>query len=217
MVASGQSGPASNTQAAAAAAAAAAAGAPSTDEIPLIEVAEAARVANDAFNRVKAQKIAEQALTANRAEEAAQYEGLGSEILGKAMKQRERERSNRAAAAASRARVLTYQQELENRLNRLEAERNAFRKEVVALRARIESTTAAAAAGSPAACRLAKLQGWVKRLEMEDPELVKGIVGQGEIESLLREEGPDIGMQVGVTVGGTDGTSVEPASKRRRV
>lgn len=107
-------------------------------EEPLLEVAEASRLANDAFNRVKAEKIAEQSMHINRAEEAAQYEGLGSEIVGKAMKQRERERSNRAAAAASRARVITYQQELEARLNRMEAERNAYRREVSILQAKAE-------------------------------------------------------------------------------
>lgn len=107
-------------------------------EEKLLEVAEASRLANDAFNRVKAEKIAEQSLHVNRAEEAAQYEGLGSEIVGKAMKQRERERSNRAAAAASRARVITYQQELESRLNRMEAERNAYRRQVVLLEGKME-------------------------------------------------------------------------------
>lgn len=112
-------------------------------EEPLLEVAEASRLANDAFNRVKAEKIAEQSMHINRAEEAAQYEGLGSEIVGKAMKQRERERSNRAAAAASRARVITYQQELEARLNRMEAERNAYRREVSILQAKAEEKVGA--------------------------------------------------------------------------
>lgn len=152
------------------------------EDIPLVEVSEASRLANDAFNRVKAEKIAEQAMSVNRAEEAAQYEGLGSEIVGKAIKQRERERSNRAAAAASRARVLTYQHELEARLNRVEAERNGFRREVT------ERGQVAKEGISGMAWRLAKVQGWVKRMETEDPEFMKSLGAQGEMESLLREE-----------------------------
>lgn len=102
-------------------------------EEKLVEVEQASIAANEVFTRVKSEKIAEQTLCSIRNDQA-QYEGLAKEIVSKAIKQKERERANRASAAASRAKVLRYQTELELRLNRLEAERNLYRKTMVDLR-----------------------------------------------------------------------------------
>lgn len=105
----------------------------SDGEEKLVEVEQASIAANEVFTRVKSEKIAEQTLCSIRNDQA-QYEGLAKEIVSKAIKQKERERANRASAAASRAKVLRYQTELELRLNRLEAERNLYRKTMMDLR-----------------------------------------------------------------------------------
>lgn len=154
-----------------------------TDEIPLVEVAESMMAANDVFTRVKSEKIAEQALCSIRNDQA-QYEGLAKEIVGKAIKQKERERANRASAAASRAKVLRYQTELESRLNRMEAERNAYRKEVGELRA---AGDAAGKATSEDIAQLARLQELVRKLLNANPEFVKSVIAEGEVGKLLGE------------------------------
>jgi len=154
------------------------------EEIQLVEVAEAMLAANEVFNRVKSEKIAEQALCAIRNDQA-QYEGLAKEIVGKALKQKERKRANRASAAASRAKVLRYQTELESRLNRMEAERNAYRKEVADARMAVEPERKASAEESR---QLAKLQGWIRKMEAANPTFVRSIIAQGEMDKLLGEE-----------------------------
>lgn len=156
-----------------------------TEEIPLVEVAEAMIAANDVFNRVKSEKIAEQALCSIRNDQA-QYEGLAKEIVGKAIKQKERERANRASAAASRAKVLRYQTELESRLNRMEAERNAYRREVHELRNIGEN----ARKMQPDEVRqLSKLQDWIRKMESANPQFVRSVIAQGEMDKLLGEDG----------------------------
>lgn len=141
----------------------------------LIEVREARREANEVFNRVKSEKIAEQALCSIRNDQQ-QYEGLAKEIVGKAIKQKERERANRASAAASRAKVMRYQTELESRLNRVEAERNAFRKELAELKA-VDSSK-----------QVLKLQGWLQKMESANPEFFRSIIAQDEMDAVLGEK-----------------------------
>lgn len=170
----------------------------------LIEVSAAMIEANDVFNRVKSEKIAEQALCSIRNDQA-QYEGLAKEIVGKAIKQKERERANRASAAASRAKVLRYQTELESRLNRMEAERNAYRKDLIALRSSGESSKRNQADANK---QFAKLQKWIRQMETANPQFVRSIIAQGEMDVVFGE-GPE-GEE-------DDGKSGDSAAKRRRV
>ncbi len=142
----------------------------------LVEVREAMKEANEVFNRVKSEKIAEQALCSIRNDQQ-QYEGLAKEIVGKAIKQKERERANRASAAASRAKVMRYQTELESRLNRVEAERNAFRKELAELKAAGDSGK-----------QLHKLQGWLQKMEAANPDFVRSIIAQDEMDAVLGDK-----------------------------
>lgn len=153
------------------------------EEIALVEVGEAMMAANEVFNRVKSEKIAEQALCSIRNDQA-QYEGLAKEIVGKAIKQKERERANRASAAASRAKVLRYQTELESRLNRMEAERNAYRKEVQELRNVNEPPRKQ---GNDSK-QLTKLQDWIRKMEAANPQFVRSVIAQGEMDKLLGED-----------------------------
>lgn len=153
------------------------------EEIALVEVGEAMFAANEVFNRVKSEKIAEQALCSIRNDQA-QYEGLAKEIVGKAIKQKERERANRASAAASRAKVLRYQTELESRLNRMEAERNAYRKEVQELR----NTGEPPRKQGDDSKQLAKLQDWIRKMEAANPQFVRSVIAQGEMDKLLGED-----------------------------
>lgn len=147
-----------------------------TVEEGLIEVREAMKEANEVFNRVKSEKIAEQALCSIRNDQQ-QYEGLAKEIVGKAIKQKERERANRASAAASRAKVMRYQTELESRLNRVEAERNAFRKELAELKS-----------VGDAGKQMQKLQGWLQKMEAANPDFVRSIIAQDEMDAVLGEK-----------------------------
>ncbi|CDF37196.1 unnamed protein product [Chondrus crispus] len=142
--------------------------------------------ANEVFNRVKSEKIAEQTLCAIRNDQQ-QYEGLAKEIVGKAIKQKERERANRASAAASRAKVLRYQTELESRLNRVEAERNAFRREVEDLRHLTETPRKLGLDAS----HLPKLQDLIRKMEAANPQFVRSVIAQGEMDKLLGGEGTD--------------------------
>ena len=178
----------------------------SGDELPLIEVGEAMVAANEVFNRVKSEKIAEQALCSIRNDQA-QYEGLAKEIVGKAIKQKERERANRASAAASRAKVLRYQTELESRLNRVEAERNAYRKEVQELRVGEGGRKL-----QPDESRqFAKLQDWIRKMEAANPQFVRSIIAQGEMDKLLGEEAEGEKLEL------EDGKDDEHPAKRRRL
>lgn len=153
-----------------------------SEETPLVEVGEAMLAACEVFNRVKSEKIAEQALCSIRNDQA-QYEGLAKEIVGKAVKQKERERANRASAAASRAKVLRYQTELESRLNRVEAERNAYRKELQELRSSVDMPKK----NSDESSQLAKLQEWIRKMEAANPQFVRSVIAQGEMDKLLGE------------------------------
>lgn len=153
-----------------------------SEESPLVEVGEAMLAACEVFNRVKSEKIAEQALCSIRNDQA-QYEGLAKEIVGKAVKQKERERANRASAAASRAKVLRYQTELESRLNRVEAERNAYRKELQELRISVDIPRK----NSDESSQLAKLQEWIRKMEAANPQFVRSVIAQGEMDKLLGE------------------------------
>lgn len=155
-----------------------------TEDVPLVEVAEAMVAANEVFNRVKSEKIAEQALCSIRNDQA-QYEGLAKEIVGKAIKQKERERANRASAAASRAKVLRYQTELESRLNRMEAERNAYRKQLGVLRTMAEPSNKLQPEDST---QFIKLQELIRKMETANPQFVRSIIAQGEMEKLLGED-----------------------------
>lgn len=154
-----------------------------SEEIALVEVGEAMLAANEVFNRVKSEKIAEQALCSIRNDQA-QYEGLAKEIVGKAIKQKERERANRASAAASRAKVLRYQTELESRLNRMEAERNAYRKELQEFRGANEPPRKQ----SEDSKQLLKLQECIRKMESANPQFVRSVIAQGELDKLLAEE-----------------------------
>lgn len=151
-----------------------------SEETPLVEVGEAMLAACEVFNRVKSEKIAEQALCSIRNDQA-QYEGLAKEIVGKAVKQKERERANRASAAASRAKVLRYQTELESRLNRVEAERNAYRKELQDLRNSDDVPKKSLDESS----QLVKLQQWIRKMEAANPQFVRSVIAQGEMDKLL--------------------------------
>eukprot|EP00177_Eucheuma_denticulatum_P005453 GFKZ01009910.1.p2 GENE.GFKZ01009910.1~~GFKZ01009910.1.p2 ORF type:complete len:242 (+),score=44.14 GFKZ01009910.1:80-727(+) len=175
------------------------------EEIPLVEVGEAMLAASEVFNRVKSEKIAEQALCSIRSDQA-QYEGLAKEIVGKAVKQKERERANRASAAASRAKVLRYQTELESRLNRIEAERNAYRKEVQELRSAAEVPKKTQDEGA----QLTKLKEWIRKMEEANPQFVRSIIAQGEMDKLLGTA--EMKME-----SDGDAKDDEPDSKRRRV
>lgn len=156
------------------------------DETPLVEVAEAMLAANDVFIRVKSEKIAEQALCSIRNDQA-QYEGLDKEIVGKAIKQKERERANRASAAASRAKVLRYQTELESRLNRMEAERNAYRKELTELR-NSQNIDIGRKMTQDESKQLLKLQEWIRNMEAANPQFVRSVIAQQEMDKLLGVE-----------------------------
>jgi murein DD-endopeptidase MepM/ murein hydrolase activator NlpD len=105
------------------------------DELELVEVKEATVAAIEVFNRVKSEKMTSEMppVTAD----GIAYSGVAKEIVDKAIKQKERERANRASAAASRNKVMRYQTELESRLNRVEAERNAYRKQCSELKTQI--------------------------------------------------------------------------------
>jgi len=138
------------------------------EEVGLIEVRDAMKEANEVFNRVKSEKIAEQALCSIRNDQQ-QYEGLAKEIVGKAIKQKERERANRASAAASRAKVMRYQTELESRLNRVESERNAFRKDSVLLKMVSDEK-------DQIYKQLQKMEGWFSKLEAANPGLVRSVM-----------------------------------------
>lgn len=174
------------------------------EEVALVEVGEAMIAANEIFNRVKSEKIAEQALCSIRNDQA-QYEGLAKEIVGKAIKQKERERANRASAAASRAKVLRYQTELESRLNRMEAERNAYRKEVEALRSMGERRVTVDEVRV-----INKLQEWIRKLEAANPQFVRSVIAQGEMDKLLGEE-------EGLVVTEEEPKEEESAAKRRKL
>ncbi|CAN8061924.1 unnamed protein product [Agarophyton chilense] len=178
------------------------------DETPLVEVAEAMMAANEVFNRVKSEKIAEQALCSIRNDQA-QYEGLAKEIVGKAIKQKERERANRASAAASRAKVLRYQTELESRLNRMEAERNAYRKELSEIRNSHHIDTGRKITADESK-QLAKLQDWIRKMEAANPQFVRSIIAQQEMEKLLGEE------SLGDRLDLDDKMDDEHVAKRRR-
>lgn len=147
----------------------------------LIEVREAMKEANEVFNRVKSEKIAEQALCSIRNDQQ-QYEGLAKEIVGKAIKQKERERANRASAAASRAKVMRYQTELESRLNRVEAERNAYRKELHDLK---HSSLMDKSEKQELTKQFQKLHGWIQKMEGSNPEFVRSIIAQDEMEGVF--------------------------------
>lgn len=182
------------------------------DEIQLLEVAEAMAAANEVFNRVKSEKIAEQALCSIRNDQA-QYEGLAKEIVGKALKQKERERANRASAAASRAKVLRYQTELESRLNRMEAERNAYRKEVADFRLAAEPEQKA----SPDEARqLSKLKLWIRKMEAANPSFVRSIIAQGEIDKLIGDDRPPV-IHPHPTVEFEEAKEAENSAKKRRL
>ena len=149
----------------------------------LVEVKLATKEANDVFNRVKSEKIAEQALHSIRNDHAA-YEGIAKEIVGKAMKQRERERANRASAAASRAKVIKYQNELETRLNRIEAERNYYRAQ---LQLHQDSDTIVLARKiTEMGEELQKLRTWLKQINDEKPGLIKNVTGVDDLSSLTK-------------------------------
>ncbi|KAI0564476.1 Basic-leucine zipper [Gracilaria domingensis] len=178
------------------------------DETPLVEVAEAMMAANEVFNRVKSEKIAEQALCSIRNDQA-QYEGLAKEIVGKAIKQKERERANRASAAASRAKVLRYQTELESRLNRMEAERNAYRKELSELRNAHHIDTGRKMSPDETK-QLSKLQDWIRKMEAANPQFVRSIIAQQEMDKLLGED--NLGERLELE----DKMDEEHAAKRRR-
>lgn len=151
------------------------------EEVGLVEVRDAMKEANEVFNRVKSEKIAEQALCSIRNDQQ-QYEGLAKEIVGKAIKQKERERANRASAAASRAKVMRYQTELESRLNRVESERNAYRKECAMLKMVSEEKVHTDKQNN-------KLQGWIQKLEMTNPGLMRTIVqDEGDADFLTAEK-----------------------------
>lgn len=149
----------------------------------LIEVKLATKEANDVFNRVKSEKIAEQALNSIRNDHAA-YEGLAKEIVGKAIKQRERERANRASAAASRAKVIKYQTELENRLNRVEAERNYLRAQVSLHEE--SDTHMLSKEMTKMGEELQKLRTWLKQVNDEKPGLIKSVTGVDDLSSIQK-------------------------------
>lgn len=150
----------------------------------LIEVREAMRESVEVFNRVKSEKIAEQALCSIRNDQA-QYQGLAKEIVGKAIKQKERERANRASAAASRAKVMRYQTELERRLNRVEAERNAYQRELQELKGSGDEDRRETADLEK---QFSKLQGWLKKMEAANPEFVRSIIAQDEMDMVLGDK-----------------------------
>lgn len=179
------------------------------EEVQLVEVAEAMIAANDVFNRVKSEKIAEQALCSIRNDQQ-QYEGLAKEIVGKAIKQKERERANRASAAASRAKVMRYQTELESRLNRMEAERNAYRRELNELR---NSTDGTRKLQPDEVKQLAKLQDWIRKMEAANPQFVRSVIAQGEMDKLLGED-MHVEDKLDMVV---DIKEEENAAKRRRL
>lgn len=150
----------------------------------LIEVRDAMKEATEVFNRVKSEKIAEQALCSIRNDQQ-QYEGLAKEIVGKAIKQKERERANRASAAASRAKVMRYQTELESRLNRVEAERNAYRKDLGDLKAAGELDKKET---QDLVKQFRKLQGWLRKMEEANGEFVRSIIATGEMDVVFGDK-----------------------------
>lgn len=151
----------------------------------LVEVQLAQKEANAVFNRVKSEKIAEQALSSIRNDHAA-YEGLAKEIVGKALKQRERERANRASAAASRAKVIRYQTELETRLNRVEAERNQLRAQMALVHD--SDTILLSREMTKMGEELQRLRTWFLQLSEEKPALVKSLAGTDEITAYMKNK-----------------------------
>lgn len=99
-------------------------GAPTMSQ-ELVEVKESMVLAMAVFARIKAEKM--EADPINDVSTDPTLQGVPKDIYDKAQKQKGRERANRASAAASRNKVSRYQTELESRLNRVEAERNALR------------------------------------------------------------------------------------------
>ncbi len=163
----------------------------------LIEVRDAMKEANEVFNRVKSEKIAEQALCSIRNDQQ-QYEGLAKEIVGKAIKQKERERANRASAAASRAKVMRYQTELESRLNRVEAERNAYRKELHELKSSGDLDKKETA---DLIKQFNKLQGWLRKMEVANGDFVRSIIAQDEMDVVFGDKRKSLeedGLHAGV-------------------
>jgi chromosome segregation ATPase len=138
------------------------------DELELVEVKEASAVAAEVFNRVKSEKMTAEMppVTAD----GIAYSGVAKEIVDKALKQKERERANRASAAASRNKVMRYQTELESRLNRVEAERNAYRKQCDELKSQIGSLQNAK---DLIQADLSVAQVFLAKLRMENPDLVR--------------------------------------------
>lgn len=174
----------------------------------LIEVRDAMKEANEVFNRVKSEKIAEQALCSIRNDQQ-QYEGLAKEIVGKAIKQKERERANRASAAASRAKVMRYQTELESRLNRVEAERNAYRRELHDLKS---SGLVDKSENMELWKQHHKLQGWLRKMMATNMDFVRSIIAQDDIELVFGDKRKMIEVE---GVHGVEDGEESEAKKRR--
>jgi hypothetical protein len=138
------------------------------DELELVEVKEATAVAVEVFNRVKSEKMTLEMPPVST--DGIAYAGVAKEIVDKALKQKERERANRASAAASRNKVMRYQTELESRLNRVEAERNAYRKQCDELKNQIGSLQNAK---DLIQADLSVAQVFLAKLRMENPDLVR--------------------------------------------
>lgn len=133
-------------------------------DLELVEVKEAMRVAVDVFNRVKSEKMTSE--TSPLSADSVGYQGVPREIVDKAIKQKERERANRASAAASRNKVMRYQSELEARLNRVEAERNAYRRQCSVLKSEM------GAVNSSIRSELALAHSWISKLQQQHPDTV---------------------------------------------
>lgn len=168
---------------AAARAAAAAAGA--SDDLELREVKAAMREAVAVFNKVKSEKMTSEGTPVSSLDQVA-YQGVAKEIVDKAIKQKERERANRASAAASRNKVMRYQTELENRLNRVEAERNAYRKQCAELKLAL---TASQASTEAIRSDLSLAHAWMAKLQSERPEVLTAVLGKAQVDAFMARIG----------------------------
>lgn len=156
----------------------------------LVEVKEAMREAVAVFNKVKTEKMTSEA---PNAPESHLLGGVPKEIVDKAFKQKERERANRASAAASRNKVMRYQIELEARLNRVEAERNALRKELCELRS-ISSSTG----GPQHAADLAVSRAVITKVRHAQADALGQVVSLAEIDAFLGGNSTAIARTMGI-------------------
>lgn len=130
----------------------------------LVEVKQAMVSAQEVFARIKTEKMESEPPLDVSTDPSLQ--GVPKEIYDKAQKQKGRERANRASAAASRNKVMRYQTELESRLNRVEAERNALR-------------------GENSTSDLALARNFLLKLRSANPSFVAGIIPLHTLDAFL--------------------------------